>query len=320
MYSSAGIEASDFVSTYNFSFWFITGISLLLLIGLTITMLWFVFRYNKKKNKVASPIEGNNILEITWTVIPILLALAMFNFGWSGWKPLSKPPEDAMTVTSIARMWNFSFTYANGKQSPELIVPINTPVKINLVSLDVIHSLFIPAFRIKSDMIPGRQKEMWFLPKAEGKYDIFCAEYCGLQHSFMRSSVTVFTQEKFDEWYIDTTRVAAVATETGPGGEGLAIMTSQGCFACHSPDGTRIIGPSYLNLFGEQQTVVRDGKDVVITVDEAYVNKAIFDPNSEIVKGYQRNLMQSYKGVLTNDDVAKIIEYLKTLSDAEPSQ
>jgi len=320
MYSSSGIEASDFVSTYNLSFWFITGISLLLLIGLTITMLWFVYRYNKKRNKVASQIEGSTKLEVVWTVIPILLALAMFNFGWAGWKPLSKPPEDAMTVTSIARMWNFSFTYANGKQSPELKVPINTPVKINLISLDVIHSLFIPAFRIKSDMIPGRQKEMWFLPKAEGKYDIFCAEYCGLQHSFMRSSVTVMTQDKFDEWYIDTTRVSVVTTETGPGAEGEAIMRVQGCFACHSTDGTRIIGPSYLNLYGEQQTVVRDGKEVIINVNEEYVKKAIFDPNSETVKGFQKNLMQSYEGILTNEDVTKIIEYLKSLNESAPSQ
>jgi len=317
MYSTTGTEASGFVSTFNTAFWFIAGISLFLLAGLTITMLWFVYRYNKKRNKVATQIEGSTILEITWTVIPILLALAMFSYGWAGWKQLSKPPGDAMTVTSVARMWNFSFIYGNGKQSPDLIVPVNKPVKINLVSLDVIHSLFIPAFRIKSDMIPGRQKVMWFLPLLEGKYDIFCAEYCGLQHSYMHSSVTVMTQDNFDKWYIDTTKVAVVAAEAGPGAEGEAIMKNQGCFACHSTDGSRIIGPSYLNLFGEQQTVVRDGKDVTITVDEAYVHKSIFDPNSEIVKGYQRNLMQSYEGVLTGDDVAKIIEYLKSLGKTD---
>lgn len=225
-----------------------------------------------------------------------------------------------MTVTGVARMWKFSFMYENGRQSDELIVPLNTPVKINLISLDVIHSLFIPAFRIKSDMIPGRKKLMWFIPETEGKYDIFCAEYCGLDHSYMRSSVSVLPQEKFDAWYIDTTKVAGVSAEAGPGAEGEAIMRTQGCFACHSTDGSKIIGPSYLNLFGEQQTVVRDGKDVIITVDEAYVNKAVFDPNSEIVKGYPRNLMQSYKGLLTNEDVLKIIDYLKTLNEESATQ
>ncbi len=237
----------------------------------------------------------------------------MFYFGWAGWKPLTKPPKDAMNVTSIARMWNFSFTYENGKQSPDLIVPVNTPVKINLISLDVIHSLFIPAFRIKSDMIPGRQKMMWFLPGKEGKYDIFCAEYCGLSHSYMRSAVKVVSREEFDKWFIDTTKVTLATAGTGPGAEGEAIMKAQGCFACHSTDGSRIIGPSYLNIFGEQQTVIRDGKEVTITVDEAYVHKAVYDPNSETVKGYPKNLMQSYTGVLSQDDVAKIIEYLKSL-------
>ncbi len=238
----------------------------------------------------------------------------MFLFGWTGWKPLTKAPKDALNVTSIARMWNFSFTYENGKQNPELIVPVNTPVKINLTSMDVIHSLFIPAFRIKSDMIPGRQKMMWFIPGVEGRYDIFCAEYCGLSHSYMRSAVKVVSKEEFDKWYIDTTRVTAAAAGTGPGAEGEAIMKAQGCFACHSTDGSKIIGPSYLNLFGEQQTVIRDGQEVTVTVDEAYVRKAIYDPNSETVKGYQKNLMQTYTGVLSQDDVAKIIEYLKSLN------
>ena len=315
MYSSAGPDASNFVTTFNSAFWYITGISLALLAGLTITMLWYVYRYNKKRNKVASQVEGSIILEITWTVIPIILALSMFYLGWSGWKPMYKPPKEGMTVTSVARMWKFSFMYENGKQSDELIVPVNTPVKINLISLDVIHSLFIPAFRIKSDIIPGRKKMMWFIPEKEGKYDIFCAEYCGLSHSYMRSAVTVYSKEKFDKWYIDTTRVAAVLSKAGPGAEGEAIMKRQGCFACHSTDGTRIIGPSYLNLFGNQQTVIRDGKEATVTVDAAYVNRSVLDPNAEIVKGYPRNLMQSYKGVLSDNDIEKIIEYLKSLKE-----
>jgi cytochrome c oxidase subunit II len=315
MYSSAGIEASNFVSTYDKAFYFITGISLLLLLGLTVTMLWFIFRYNKKKNKVATQIEGNNLLEVTWTVIPILLSLFMFYLGWEGWKPTNTPPKEGMTVTSVARMWNFSFIYANGKQSPELIVPINTPVKINLVSLDVIHSLFIPDFRIKSDMVPGREKIMWFIPKTEGEHSIYCAEYCGLQHSYMHSKVTVLSQEKFNSWYLDSSKVVAVVTKSGPGAEGEAIMNVQGCFACHSTDGTKIIGPSYLNLFGESQVVIRDGKEVTVTVNEEYIRKSVLDPNSEVVKGYPRGLMQSYGSTLNDEDIAKIIEYLKTLKE-----
>lgn len=315
MYSTTGIDASNFVSTFNKSFYFIAGISLFLLVGLTIVMLYFVFRYNNKKNKTAIQNEGNIWLEVTWTVVPILLALAMFYYGWQGWKPMNKPPKDGITLTSVARMWSFSFKYENGKESPDLIVPVNTPVKINLVSLDVIHSLFIPAFRIKSDMIPGRIKMMWFLPQTVGEYDLYCAEYCGLRHSYMNSTVKVLSTADYNAWYADTAAIIKPAEGAAPGSEGLTIMLNQGCNACHSSDGSRIVGPSYLNLYGEQQTVIRDGAEVSVTVNDDYIRKAIFDPNSEIVKGYPKELMQSYKGSLSDDDVSKIIEYLKTLNE-----
>jgi len=315
MYSTTGIDASNYVSTFNTAFYFIVGISLSLLILLTFSMLYFVFRYNRKKNKTATQIEGNTLLEILWTVIPILLSLVMFYFGWAGWKPMNKPPKDAINITSVARMWSFSFMYENGKQSPDLIVPVNTPVKINLISLDVIHSLFIPAFRIKSDMVPGREKIMWFLPQREGEYDLFCAEYCGLRHSYMNANVKVLSNEDYTAWYADTSAVLYAAEESVPGSEGLKIMINQGCNACHSSDGTKIVGPSYLNLFGEKQVVIRDGKEVTVTVDDEYIKRAIIDPNSEIVKGYPKGLMQSYKDALSDDDLSKIIEYMKSLND-----
>jgi cytochrome c oxidase subunit 2 len=278
-------------------------------------MLYFIFRYNRKKNKEAVQIEGNTKLEVIWTVIPVILVLAMFYFGWAGWNPMTKAPKDALNITSVARMWSFSFKYENGKESPDLIIPVNTPVKINLVSLDVIHSLFIPAFRVKSDMIPGREKMMWFLPQREGEFDLYCAEYCGLQHSYMQSNVKVLSKEEYTAWYSDTSAVIGVAKGSSPGSEGLAIINDQGCNACHSSDGSKIIGPSFLKIFGEQQVIVKEGKDVTITVDEQYIKRAILDPNSEIVKGYPRDLMQSYEGSLSEDDITKIIEYLKSLNE-----
>ena len=315
MHPTAGIDASNYVSSFNTAFYFMVGVSLIFLIGLTLLMLWFVFRYNNKKNKVATQIEGDNRLEALWTVIPTILALVMFYFGWEGFTPMTKAPDNAMVVNSVARMWSFSFQYENGKQSPDLVVPVNTPVKLNLVSLDVIHSIFIPAFRIKSDMVPGREKMMWFLPKREGDYDLYCAEYCGLQHSYMNANVKVLSQEDYDKWYTDTTTVVKVAASSAPGSEGKAIVESNGCNACHSTDGSKIIGPSFQNLWGEQQIVVREGKEVPVKVDEEYIKRSIYDPNSDIVKGYPANLMQSYKDVITEDDLAKIVEYLKTLNE-----
>ena len=315
MYSTTATGASNFVSTFNTSFYFIAGISLLLLTGLTIVMLYFVFRYNNKKNKIAIQNEGNTRLEIVWTVIPVILALAMFYFGWEGWKPMRNAPKGAINITSVARMWSFTFQYENGTLSHDLIIPVNTPVKIHLVSLDVIHSLYIPAFRIKSDMVPGREKMMWFLPEAIGIYDLFCAEYCGLQHSYMNAKVKVISKEDYAKWYSDSSKVSVVAAGSAPGSEGLAIMKAQGCTACHSSDGSKIIGPSYLNLYGEKQVVIRNGKEIVLTVDDEYIKRAIYDPNVEIVKGFPTGLMQSYKTTLSDKDVSKIIEYLKTHHD-----
>ncbi len=315
MHPTTGIDASNYVSSFNTAFYFMVGVSLVFLIGLTVLMLYFVFRYNNKKNKVATQIEGDNRLEIIWTVIPTILALVMFYFGWAGYTPMTKAPDNAMVVKSVARMWSFSFQYENGKQSRDLVVPVNTPVKINLVSLDVIHSIFIPAFRIKSDMVPGREKMMWFLPKREGEYDLYCAEYCGLQHSYMNSIVKVLSQEDYNKWYTDSVVVTTVTAGAAPGDAGKAIMQANGCDACHSTDGSKIIGPSYLNLWGEQQIVVRNGKEFPVKVDEEYIKKAIYDPNVEVVKGYPKDLMQSYKDIITADDLVKIVEYLKTLHD-----
>ena len=315
MFSPAGPEASNFVSTYNLAFYSIAGTALILLTGLTILMISFIVRYNRKKHSEAVQIEGNVKLEIIWTIIPVLLVLVMFYFGWVGFNPMTKAPKDSLNITSTARMWSFSFRYENGRESKELVLPVNTPVKINLVSLDVIHSMFIPEFRIKSDMIPGREKTMWFQPERIGEYELYCAEYCGLQHSYMKATVKVLSKEDYESWYTDTTAMAIVEEVSTPGSEGLRILVTQGCNACHSSDGTKIIGPSYLNLYGEKQVVIRDGKEVTITVDSAYIKRAIFDPNYEIVKGFPRDLMQSYKQTLNDNDISKIIEYMKSLNE-----
>jgi len=315
MYSSTGIDASNFVSTFNTAFYSVIGVSIVLLIGITIIMLYFVYKYNRKKNKVASDIEGSTKLEIIWTVIPTILVLVMFYFGWAGWRPMYNPPKEGLNVTTIARMWNFSFLYENGKQSNDLVVPVGTAVKLKLTSVDVLHSVFIPAFRIKEDIIPGREKLMWFIPQKIGTYDLYCAEYCGLQHAYMGADLKAVSQADFDKWYTDTTVVKSIVDASTPGAEGLAVMKNQGCNACHSSDGTKIIGPSYLGLWGKTHVVVRGGKEITVTVDSSYIRKSIYEPNYEVVKGYQKDLMQSYEKTVSENDLLKIIEYLKTLEE-----
>ncbi len=310
-------KASNFVQGVDTAFMVILGISFVFLIGLTAVMLYFVYKYNKKRHPKATQIEGSTKLEIIWTVVPFLLTMLMFYYGWAGWKPMHKPPKDAMEVTVYGRMWNFSFEYDNGRRSDTLFLPANKPVKLNLVAMDVLHSLYIPAFRVKQDMVPGKKDNfMWFEPQKEGTYELFCAEYCGLQHSYMYTYVEVMEDAAFNTWLTDSTRAAAsMAASESPAANGKKIMQNIGCFACHSIDGSKLVGPSFKNIWGETQTVVTGGDKREITVDEEYVRRSIYDPNADVVDGFNKGLMVSYEGQLSDDDIDQIIEYLKTLSD-----
>ena len=291
----------------------ILSIIFFFLITLTATLLYFIYRYNNKRNPVATQIEGNNTLEIIWTVVPILLVLGMFYFGWVGWKPLySAPPKNSMKINVIARQWKWDFEYENGKRMDTLYIPQGRPVTVNLKSMDVIHGFYIPAFRLKQDIIPGKTIVRWFIGNSPGDYDLFCSQYCGLDHSYMYTSVKVLPPDQFDKWYIDTTSVAPVIAAT-PALTGKLLVQRFGCTACHSVDGSRIIGPSYKGIFGEETTVITNGQERKLTVDENYIQRSVFDPNADVVKGFNKGLMQTYKGQVTEDDLKNIIEYIKSL-------
>src|SRR6056297_518874 len=267
MYSSEITQASNFVKGVDLTFLVILGISFFFLISLTILMIVFIYKYNRKRHPVAKQIKGSTKLEIVWTVIPLLLTLLMFYFGWAGYKPMTKVPDDAMEVTVYGRMWNFSFEYENGKRTDTLFLPKDKPVKLNLVAMDVLHSLYIPAFRVKQDMVPGKENNfMWFEPQKEGTYELFCAEYCGLQHSYMYSYVNVMEDTAFQSWIADTTQVLAQDIDS-PKATGKRIMQNIGCFACHSLDGSRLVGPSFKGIWGAEHTVVTDGEERQVTVD-----------------------------------------------------
>ncbi|HRI45568.1 MAG: cytochrome c oxidase subunit II [Ignavibacteriaceae bacterium] len=192
---------STYAESVDFAFWFIVGISFTLLVLITILMIYFVFKYNRKKQVKAENIHGNLTLEIVWTVIPVLLTLGMFYYGWMGYQDLSNPPSDAMVVKSTGQMWKWTYEYNNGLVTDTLFVPVNRAVKIDLVSADVNHSFFIPAFRIKRDVLPNRENFVWFKAENTGSFDIACAEYCGLQHSYMYSKVVVLPENEYDLWF-----------------------------------------------------------------------------------------------------------------------
>jgi len=307
---------SNFSGGVDTAFAIIVGISLFFLIGITAVIIYFIFKYNKKKNPVASEIEGSNKLEIIWTVIPLILVLFMFWLGWSSYIPMRKVPADAMKVKVTAQMWSWRFEYPNGKVEDTLIVPVNKAVVLNMVSLDVIHSLYIPAFRIKEDVVPGKKENyMWFKSLVIGSYDLFCAEYCGLRHSYMGTIVEVVDQSTFDKWYASAPVKIDSTVAAKPGFAGKLLSEQKGCIACHSADGTQIVGPSYKDIFGKKITVVTNGKEREIIVDEEYIKKSILEPEADIVKGFPKGAMVSYKGQLTDEELDKIVEYIKTLSE-----
>ena len=292
-------------ATFDNVFLFLLVVCIVLLISITFTMIYFVIKYNRKKNPIPENIESNLVLEITWIVIPTALVLAMFYYGWSGFRFMRTVPEDAMRVKATGRMWSWQFEYDNGITSGELRVPLGRPVKLLITSDDVLHSLFIPAFRIKEDAVPGRESFLWFLPERAGEYDLFCSEYCGVKHSSMVSKVIVLAAEDFQAWY-----EAGKKEASGP--QGAKLLDEKGCLVCHSTDGTIAVGPSFKGIFGRTVTVLTGGKERAVIADETYIKNSILHPEADIVKGFA-NIMPSQKGNVSEEELKEIITYITGL-------
>ncbi len=238
---------SDIAASVDNAFYWIGGISLFLLVGVTVVMIAFVIKYRRSKNPRATQIAGNTPLEITWIVLPTLLVLFMFFKGYEGFKLMRDIPEDAMTVEVLAQQWFWTFNYPEeGISSPELYVPVNTPIRFNLTARDVVHSFYLPAFRVKEDCVPGRQNRMWIDPKREGTYNIFCAEYCGKDHSKMLSLLHVLSEEAYREWLeektADRNKPVDMAKAMDPNSEEIkerdgSILFKTYCISCHGKEG-----------------------------------------------------------------------------------
>ncbi|MCX6281934.1 MAG: cytochrome c oxidase subunit II [Bacteroidetes bacterium] len=299
-------EASNFAEGVDLAFKVIFGISLCFLVGITTVMLWFVVKYRRSKHPKAEQIKDNTTLEVTWTLIPLAIALLMFYYGYVAFRPQRDFPKDAMNVTVVSKMWSWSFVYPGDKESDMLVLPVNKPVILNLTSLDVIHSFYVPAFRQKEDCVPGKTNQMWFIPTMAGEYWVLCAEYCGMNHSYMEAKVKVVPQAEYDTWINGLARRAAEP-------EGLTIIKKNGCNGCHSIDGTKLVSTSFKGIYGKKSIVVTDGKEHSVTVDDAYIKTSIYDPDKDVVKGLPKGVMKSYKGLISDSETAKIIDYFKSI-------
>ena len=288
------------------AFYVIFGICGVMLAGIVVAMVWMVWCYNRKRQPVPLSQKDHNLwLEVVWTVIPTLLVMLMFWYGWEGYLSLRRIPDNALEVRANARMWSWLFTYDNGKTSDKLYVPTGQPVKVRLESMDVLHSFYVPAFRVKRDTVPGMINWVWFTAEKPGSYDLFCAEYCGVGHSAMVTTVEALPAAEFQAW------LEHGAATDDPLAHGAELAQQQGCLGCHSVDGSRRVGPTFKGLFGSPTTVTRNGQQVTVTADAAYLTRAIREPTAEVVVGYPP-AMPPYAG-LADNEVAALITWIESL-------
>jgi len=296
-------------------FWFIAGVSLFFFLLVEGLLIGFAIRYRRRKGEewATSDVKGNLLLESIWILVPSLVVLSFFIYGFIVFREMRTPLPGAADIQVVARQFFFEFRYPDGRTSVgELRVPVGKPVKLILSSEDVIHSFFIPDFRVKQDMVPGQYTYLWLDPQREGTYDILCAEYCGVGHSVMRAKMVVMPAGEYATWAASVPSAAAGT----PAQRGKALVEKSGCLGCHSIDGTEKVGPSFLGIFGGK-TTLSDGNTV--TADEEYIRESILEPGAKVVKGYPK-VMPTFQTTLSSGDVADIVAYLKTLSERKPEE
>jgi cytochrome c oxidase subunit 2 len=270
-------------------------------------VLYFVIRYRRTEDNQIGKRERAGIwLEITWSVIPFAIMMVMFVWGAKVFFRAQRPPADAVEYYVVAKQWMWKFQHPEGyREINTLHVPVGLPIKLTMTSEDVIHSFFVPAFRGKMDVVPGRYTTYWFEATKPGSFRLFCAEYCGTEHSMMRGTIEVMEQRDYEEW---------LAGRAGEGGtemvSGAELFTAKTCDTCHRAD-SELQAPYIQGIFGHEVELT-DGSSVM--VDENYIRESILDPGAKVVKGFQP-LMPTYKGQLSEEELLQLIIYIKSLGD-----
>ena len=290
-------------------FYFILWVSIGFFAIIVGAMALFLFKYRERPGVAPQPSPShNNLLEIGWSVVPGVFLGVIFVWGFTGYLDLRQAPDESYEIQVVAKKWSWSFTYPNGHVDNDLHVPVDRPVRLVMSSDDVIHSLYIPAFRLKMDVIPGKYTSTWFEAKEVGDFVLFCAEYCGTQHSTMLARVIVHPSGEFEPWLENAANYMERMT---PEEAGKLLYTRRGCVQCHSKDGSAMTGPTFLNAYGSTASMT-DGSQV--TVDENYIRESILEPQAKVRAGY-KPVMPTYQGQLKNEEIAALIAYIKSLSE-----
>lgn len=313
-------QASAFSSQIDTIFMTAFVVSVVILLAITAAIVYFVVRYSRENNPEPTDIEGNLPLEIVWTTIPTVVFLVMFYFGWTRFSLMRTPPADSMVVKVVGRQWAWSFQYPDGRWTDQLYVSLNRPVKLELQSQDVIHGFAIAAFRVKSDVIPGRGTYVWFKPSLLGTYDIQCTVICGVNHSYMLSKVHVLREDDFRAWYFRDENAPKPAPPKKPsaaGARALKLLDQRQCLVCHTTDGTPMLGPSLLGVFGSQRLVISSGLQHRVLADEGYLRRAIQDPGADVVVGFPPSMPTA---PLSKAELDTIVSYIESLSPKAPAK
>jgi cytochrome c oxidase subunit 2 len=284
----------------------VSFISCAILIG---GMIYFAIKYKRKSQNDKTPyITHDTRLEVLWSVVPLIIFLFVFAWGWVVYHDMRTMPKDALEINVTGRQWAWSIEYKNGVRSTELIVPVNRDVKLVMGSEDVIHSFYIPSFRIKQDVVPGRYTALWFRAEKLGNFHVFCAEYCGTSHSGMITRLKVVSQEDFDKWLIDESDLSTLSVAQ----RGAKIFQTRACASCHNVDNAAVkVGPSLFQKWGKEEELDNGSK---VVVDENYVRESILESQAKIVKGFAKpSQMPAFQGQLSESDVTALIEYIKGL-------
>jgi cytochrome c oxidase subunit II len=297
-------QASNFAAQEDVLFLFILLTCLFFAVLVTLLAIYAAFKYRRTSpREVGSTVHGNMVLEIGWTAIPLVIALGMFSWGAVVYVNYRTAPKDTLDIYVVGKQWMWKLQQPNGKREiNELHVPLNRDVKLILGSEDVIHNFYVPAFRVKMDVVPGRYNTMWFRPTKIGKYHFFCSQYCGTNHAVMGGYVTVMDPAEYAAWLSDE------AGNVDPASAGEKLFTQLACVTCHLGNGTGR-APSLNGVYGAK-VLLADGSTVV--ADDAYIRESILQPKAKIVAGYQP-VMPTFQGLVSEEQILDLTAYIKSL-------
>jgi len=298
-------QASTVAPQVDYLYLFLVLVTTFFSLLIALLILFFAIKYKRTPGRQAEQIHGSTLLEIVWTVIPLGISMVIFVWGAALYFHIQRPPANALQIYGVGKQWMWKFQHPGGQREiNSLHVPTGRPVKVTLISQDVIHSFFVPVFRVKTDVLPSRYTSTWFEATQPGTYHLFCTQYCGTKHSGMIGEVVVMKPEEFQSW------LESGKAEGSMAANGEKLFQQFGCITCHRSDsGAR--GPNLAGLYGRP---VRLQDNRVIVADDNYIRESILNPNAKVVSGFQP-VMPTFQGVVSEEGLLQIIAYIKSLGE-----